>query len=231
MQEMTAVCSVYVFKHWNCCCRISGFKRAQLPQSQRFQLRRNQEAAVGIRRSQTSDQTWERGGWRLRNCKLQVARCFRFCCPLLTVISISVSPSTPRKVDCYDIWEEEHQNENVHRNRCLFHIRTGTSVCASVTHSYIQLGINLYIILAELYMSNKLFKETASLPLSKNNIKQNTILVLIVSVLIFVLFMSCLGSIICLCVGVIQCFLFYFEILSVSYFPCPVKRCPSDVFD
>ena len=37
------------------------------------------------------------------------------------------------------------------------------------------------------------------------------------------------GSINCPSFGVIQWFLFYFEILSVSYFPFPVKRYPSGV--
>ena len=39
------------------------------------------------------------------------------------------------------------------------------------------------------------------------------------------------ASVKCLSVRVIHCFLFYFEVLSVSYSTCPVKRCPSGVSD
>lgn len=38
---------------------------------------------------------------------------------MLSVFSVTASASSSRKVNCNDIWEEEHQDKNVHRNRCM----------------------------------------------------------------------------------------------------------------
>lgn len=105
----------FCWQHRSCFPRFSGFKRSQLPHPEGLQLRGDQEAAVGVRGSETTDQTWKTGRQHTVKCRLHVC----FSVRKLTVISISVSSSSARKVHCYDIWEEEHQNKNVHRNRCF----------------------------------------------------------------------------------------------------------------